>query len=39
MAIGSAGRRTAIPFGPFLAAGTVVAVLMGQPIIDLLWGT
>ena len=38
MAIGSAGRRTAIPFGPFLAAGTVVAVVAGQPIIDLLWG-
>jgi leader peptidase (prepilin peptidase) / N-methyltransferase len=37
MAIGSAGRRTAVPFGPFLAAGTVLAVLTGQGVVDLLW--
>jgi leader peptidase (prepilin peptidase) / N-methyltransferase len=37
MAIGSAGRRTAVPFGPFLAAGTVLAVLTGQEVVDLLW--
>lgn len=38
MAVGLAGRRTSLPFGPFLAAGTVVAVLAGQPLIDGLWG-
>jgi leader peptidase (prepilin peptidase) / N-methyltransferase len=30
-----AGRKTAIPFGPFLALGALVAVYAGQPIIDL----
>lgn len=29
------GRKTALPFGPFLAAGTVVAVFAGQPFVDL----
>jgi len=28
------GRRTAVPFGPFLALGGVVAVLAGKPLID-----
>jgi len=28
------GRRTAIPFGPFLALGGVVAVLAGSPIVE-----
>jgi leader peptidase (prepilin peptidase)/N-methyltransferase len=28
------GRRTAVPFGPFLAAGGVVAVLAGAPLLD-----
>ncbi len=37
MAIGSAGRRTALPFGPFLAAGTVLAVFIGQEVVDLIW--
>ena len=37
MAVGKAGRRTALPFGPFLAAGTVIAVFVGQPVIDRLW--
>lgn len=37
MAIGSAGRKTALPFGPFLAAGTVLAVFVGQDVIDLVW--
>jgi leader peptidase (prepilin peptidase)/N-methyltransferase len=27
------GRKTAIPFGPFLALGSVVAVFAGQPLI------
>jgi leader peptidase (prepilin peptidase)/N-methyltransferase len=29
-----AGRKTAVPFGPFLALGALVAVFAGQPIID-----
>lgn len=37
LAIGSAGRTTALPFGPFLALGTVVAVFAGQPFVDLIW--
>jgi leader peptidase (prepilin peptidase)/N-methyltransferase len=27
------GRSTAIPFGPFLAAGAIVTVLWGQPLV------
>jgi leader peptidase (prepilin peptidase)/N-methyltransferase len=30
-----AGRKTAVPFGPFLALGALVAVFVGQPIVDL----
>jgi leader peptidase (prepilin peptidase)/N-methyltransferase len=29
------GRKTAVPFGPFLALGAAVAVYAGQPLIDL----
>lgn len=29
----SAGRKTAVPFGPFLAFGGVVALLVGSPIV------
>lgn len=36
VALGRGGRRTAIPFGPFLAAGTLVAVFTGQTFIDAL---
>ncbi|MFN6118487.1 MAG: prepilin peptidase, partial [Actinomycetes bacterium] len=36
---GRAGRRTALPFGPFLALGTVVAVFVGDAIIDRIWPT
>jgi leader peptidase (prepilin peptidase)/N-methyltransferase len=28
-------RKTALPFGPFLATGTMLAVFLGQPFIDL----
>lgn len=34
IATGAADRKTVIPFGPFLAAGTVVALVFGQQIID-----
>jgi len=30
-----AGRKTAVPFGPFLALGGIVAVFAGQPIVHL----
>ena len=35
MAGGRAGRRTAVPFGPFLALGTIVTVFIGQRCVDL----
>ena len=31
----AAGRKTAVPFGPFLALGAIVAVYAGQPLVDL----
>ncbi len=34
MAGNRAGRRTALPFGPFLALGTVVAIFLGQHFVD-----
>jgi len=37
MVVGRAGRKTALPFGPFLAAGTLLAVFVGRAIIDRLW--
>ncbi|HYF28169.1 MAG TPA: prepilin peptidase [Baekduia sp.] len=30
----TAGRKTAVPFGPFLALGAVVALLAGDPLMD-----
>ena len=36
IAVGRGGRKTAVPFGPFLALGTVAAVWTGQPMIDAL---
>jgi len=30
-----AGRKTSVPFGPFLALGAIVAVYAGGPLIDL----
>ena len=35
MAFDRAGRRTAVPFGPFLALGTIVAIFVGQHFVDL----
>ena len=37
MTFGEAGRKTAVPFGPFLAVGTVLAVFVGQDAVDLIW--
>jgi leader peptidase (prepilin peptidase)/N-methyltransferase len=34
MAVGHKGRKTAVPFGPFLAAGAVLSVFAGDAIID-----
>jgi leader peptidase (prepilin peptidase) / N-methyltransferase len=30
-----AGRKTAVPFGPFLALGAIVAIYAGLPLLDL----
>ena len=37
MAVTDAGRKTRIPFGPFLAAGAVVTVLWGGPVAHTLF--
>lgn len=37
MAVGRGDRKTALPFGPFLAAGTVIAVFVGQWLVDRIW--
>jgi prepilin signal peptidase PulO-like enzyme (type II secretory pathway) len=29
------GRKTAVPFGPFLAFGAIVAVFAGQDLVNL----
>jgi leader peptidase (prepilin peptidase)/N-methyltransferase len=34
MAVAKTGGKTAIPFGPFLAAGAVTALFVGTPLID-----
>jgi leader peptidase (prepilin peptidase)/N-methyltransferase len=33
------GRKTKVPFGPFLALGGVVAVLAGEALVDAYVGT
>ena len=35
MLMGKAGRKTAIPFGPFMLAGALVAILFGGALADL----
>lgn len=39
MIVGKAGRKSAVPFGPFLAAGTVSAILWGRSILDAYLGS
>ncbi len=34
-----AGRRTKVPFGPFLAFGALVAIYFGDRLIDIYWKT
>ena len=38
MLTGRADSRTALPFGPFLALGAIVAVVVGQHFVDLILG-
>jgi len=38
MVLGRKGRKDAIPFGPFLALGAMVACFFGQEIIRWYWG-
>jgi leader peptidase (prepilin peptidase) / N-methyltransferase len=35
---GAAARKMAIPFGPFLAFGSVIALFFGERILDAYWG-
>ncbi len=34
IAVGRGGRKTAIPFGPFMLAAALLAVLVGQPLVE-----
>jgi leader peptidase (prepilin peptidase)/N-methyltransferase len=38
MVAGRRGRKDRVPFGPFLAAGAVLAIFVAQPILDLYLG-
>jgi len=35
MVAGRAGRKTAIPFGPFMALGAIISALVGETLLDL----
>lgn len=34
VALSKAGRKTAVPFGPFMLLGVLLAVLVGQPLVQ-----
>ncbi len=34
LVLGKGGRKTKVPFGPFMLLGTLLAVLIGQPLVD-----
>jgi leader peptidase (prepilin peptidase)/N-methyltransferase len=38
MIAGKAGRKTQVPFGPFMALGAIIAALYGGPLLDLWQG-
>lgn len=39
MGVGRAGRKSKIPFGPFMVLGAFLAVFVGQPVADWYLGT
>jgi leader peptidase (prepilin peptidase)/N-methyltransferase len=34
MVVGKGGRKTKVPFGPFMLAGAFLALFFGQPVVD-----
>jgi leader peptidase (prepilin peptidase)/N-methyltransferase len=36
IAVGTAGRKTALPFGPFMVAGALLALWVATPVAGLL---
>ena len=36
LAVGAGGRRTALPFGPFMVLGALAALWISEPVVDLL---
>jgi leader peptidase (prepilin peptidase) / N-methyltransferase len=37
LAAGVGGRKTALPFGPFMVLGALAALWIADPVVDLLW--
>jgi leader peptidase (prepilin peptidase)/N-methyltransferase len=36
LAVGAGGRKTALPFGPFMVLGALAALWVAEPVLDLL---